>query len=181
MSAFMYAEMGMSALGTLGKMSAARTQYKMERSAQRHRNAVLAVQSAQQLNRVNVNAARIVRNNQIVDVNMQTAGLEDLASAEVSAAAAGAGGGSVRAVMQNVTRSALVAQAARKKSFQQEMLNISYEQQDIRMGAEMNRDISVLPKPSIGLGLLQGGARLLDVYDAHRPEGERHGLLKGWI
>ena len=166
-------KMGMQAFGAFTDYSIQRTQYKMQVASQEHKNVMNQLSSGIQQNAVTI--AEIQTQDKAVRLSeaIQTQSMKDKGSAAVSAAAAGVQGGSVRATMLGLRRSALKAQDARIRNRDAALQAQAEGRKNIEMSAIMGRDISVLPAPSAASALLGLGASLVDTWDANQPEGSR--------
>ena len=56
------------------------------------------------------------------------------------------------------------------------MSDLNEQRKSVAIGAVLNQDIQVIPKPSMGSMLLGAGTNMLQIYDSHQPEGNK--LLK---
>lgn len=178
----MYAQMGMSALSALGGYSTAKHNASMKRMMQDYNNSMSAFAAAQALNTQTGNEISVrdaaVTARQTIDLQS----MQDRANAEVSAAAAGVAGGSVEAAMRGLTRSKLQAQEALRRKMQAHSRANTETRRGIAINKAMNKDISVIPKPSVASALLGLGASMIDVYDQHQPEGQKttDAMAKWW-
>lgn len=166
-------QLGFGALGAATDFLVASEQAKMRSNAIKHNNAMRAISAGEQLKALERKgtatkqaAARAMLADSIV--NMQ-----DRASAEVSAAAAGVAGGSVEAVMRDIERSALYQQGNRLDSHENAQRSIAQEKQNTRLQSVMGDDISVVAKPSLASSVLGLGISAVGIYDQHQPEGQK--------
>ena len=178
----MYMQMGMSVLDTLSGISQANHEYEMTKMVQKHQHTMSALSTAMNLNTNTRNMVSLrdatVRAKQAVDVQS----MQDAASTEAGAAAAGVRGGSVAGAMRGIMRSNLAAKHTVRRNALGQQGAMQQERKNIVLSGVMNRDISVIPKPSVASALLGLGANLIDIYDTHQPDGERttDAMSKWW-
>ena len=167
----MQLKMGMQAIGALSDFGIQQTQHRMNVASQEHRNVMNQLSSGIQQNAVTI--AEIQTQDSAVRLSeaIQTQSMKDKGSAAVSAAAAGVQGGSVKATMLGLRRSALQAQDARIRNRDSALTAQAENRKNIELSAIMGRDISVLPAPSAASALLGLGASLVDTWDANQPQG----------
>jgi hypothetical protein len=168
----MQLKMGMQAIGALSDFGIQQTQHKMNVASQEHRNVMNQLSSGIQQNAVTI--AEIQTQDSAVRLSeaIQTQSMKDKGSAAVSAAAAGVQGGSVKAAMLGLRRSALQAQDARIRNRDSALTAQAENRKNIELSAIMGKDISVLPAPSAASALLGLGASLVDTWDSNQPTGE---------
>ena len=168
----MQLKMGMQAIGALSDFGIQQTQHRMNVASQEHRNVMNQLSSGIQQNAVTI--AEIQTQDSAVRLSeaIQTQSMKDKGSAAVSAAAAGVQGGSVKAAMLGLRRSALQAQDARIRNRDSALTAQAENRKNIELSAIMGRDISVLPAPSAASALLGLGASLVDTWDSNQPKGE---------
>jgi hypothetical protein len=90
------------------------------------------------------------------------------ASAEVAAAAAGTVGGSVNAVLFDISLNAANASARNAKDLQAKMLQISNERDSSNISAQLQQDHTWIPEPSMATSLLGFGSDLISSYKTAR-------------
>lgn len=166
-------QLGAGALGAATDFLVASEQAKMRENARKHNNAMRAISAGEQvkaLERKGTATKQAAARAMLADsiVNMQ-----DRASAEVSAAAAGVAGGSVEAVMRDIERSALYQQGNRLDSHENAQRAIEQEKQNVRLQSVMGENVSVVGKPSLASSVLGLGISSIGIYDQHQPEGQQ--------
>ena len=168
----MQLKMGMQAIGALSDFGIQQTQHRMNVASQEHRNVMNQLSSGIQQNAVTI--AEIQTQDSAVRLSeaIQTQSMKDKGSAAVSAAAAGVQGGSVKAAMLGLRRSALQAQDVRIRNRDSALTAQAENRKNIELSAIMGKDISVLPAPSAASALLGLGASLVDTWDSNQPKGE---------
>ena len=169
----MMAQMGLAGLGAVTDFMAARDQASVERKMQKHRNAMAKMQSARQQNAITINAARMADSVVESESMIQRTSIIDKGKAAVAAAAAGVKGNSVDMTMRDLAGSANRASYAVRRQFNQNMSDLNEQRKSVAIGAVLNQDIQVIPKPSVGSMLLGAGTNLLQIYDSHQPEGSK--------
>lgn len=171
----MYAQMGLSAINSVSGFFVGREQYKMERAMQAYNNTMSALSAAQAnnvttLNEIQANDAATRQEQEIQRELMIAEG-----QAKVAAGAAGVTGGSVEGVMRGLRSSAARAKYATDVQLEQQLNAFNQERRNTAISKAMNKDISVIPKPSATSALLGVGKNMLAIWDSHQPEGERIG------
>ena len=191
----MYADIGVSAAGALtdymaqrtahtvsaAKNDIADTEHRMQVAAQAHRNTMNKMSGALREN--SITQAQIQTQDQGVRLAqaIQTQSMQDQGAAAVSAAAAGVAGGSVKATMLGLRRSALNAHDARQRNSDSAILALEEDRKNIKLATIMGEDISVLPDrvadilpaPSAASALLGLAGSMMDTYDRYQPKGSR--------
>ena len=163
-------KMATQVIGAYTEFDLQKTQHRMQVSAQAHRDVMNQLSSGIQQNAVTV--AEIQTQDKAVRLSeaLQTQSMKDKGSAAVSAAAAGVQGGSVKATMLGLRRSALQAQDARIRNRDSELQAQAENRKNIELSAIMGKDISIIPAPSAASALLGLGASLFDTWDANQPK-----------
>lgn len=173
MSALMLAQMGLSIAGSIGEYATASTAAKVQKSIQDYRNTMSKLQEARAMNAVTVNEIRTMDESRRNDDLIQRTAIADQSQAEVNAAAAGVKGNSVDMIARDLKASAGRASYAQRRQVHQQLADMGEQRKSIAIGTVMNKDVQVIPKPSVGALLLGAGTRLLDIYDSHQPPGDR--------
>lgn len=148
----------------------ARERNKLDKEMQRHRNAVTGISSNLQRNATTLQEIDVRQANRRTDQTIQTRAMQDQASAEVSAAAAGVTGGSVQAVMRGLKRSELNAQHARIDGTENAYQTLGQQRKNINISQIFQTDNTVLPGPSVSALLLSMGTAAYDVYSAGKTK-----------
>ena len=169
----MYSQMGLSAVQSLGQYASASIQTKLQRSMQEYRNTMSQLSAARAKNAVTINENRAQDAATQAEQMIQRQAIQDQGRQAVDAAAAGVTGNSVEMAARDLRASAGRASYAQERQHQQAMAEMGEQRKSIAIGAIMNQDISVIPKPSAGSMLLGMGTNLLSIYDSHQPEGSR--------
>lgn len=175
-------KMGNQALGAASTFKLEQTQFRMQTAAREHKNTLNKISSGIQQNAVTI--AEIQTQDKAVRLSeaIQTQSMKDKGSAAVSAAAAGVQGGSVKAAMLGLRRSALKAQDARIRNRDAALNAQAENRKNIELSAIMGRDISVLPAPSAASAMLGLGATLVQTWDDNQPEGSKTSdTIGGWF
>ena len=152
---------------------AARTRAKMQRDAQQYQSIMQKLSVSRALNAVTRNEVAARDNNIRIQLGIQEQSMQDQARAEVDAAAAGVTGESVAAVMRNLRASATKASYAQRTNYISQLRQMNQQRSDIRFNAILNKDVSVIPMPSVGMALLGAGSQLLSIYDHNRTPSQR--------
>lgn len=169
----MYAQMGLAGINAISGYGTAKHNASMQRMQQDYTNSMNAFAAAQALNTQTANETSLRDAAVTAKLAMQGQSMQDMARAEVSAAAAGVAGGSVDAAMRGLTRSKLQAQMALKRKMQSHSRANAASRRGIALNKAMGKDISVIPKSSVASALLGLGAQMIDIYDSHQPEGQQ--------
>lgn len=173
MTALMAAQFASQAVGAFAGHSIAKSEAKMKLQAQEHANTMRALSAAQEQDALSRERISLRDASTRVAQQQAIASLQDKGSAAVSAAAAGAGGGSVDQVMRQIERTALNANSNRLLSLENADNAIAQQRQNIEIRRVSGEDISVIAKPSIASTLLGLGTSMVKTYDSHQPAGER--------
>ena len=169
MSAALFAQAA-SSIGTpFTDFLVGKQQNKLDKEMQRHRNDVTAISSNLQRNAVTLQEIDVRSANRRNDQMIQTSAMQDQASAEVSAAAAGVTGGSVQAVMRGLKRSELNAQSARIDSTANAYQTLGQQRRNINVSQIFQTENTVLPGPSVAALLLSMGTASYDIYKENNP------------
>lgn len=173
MSNVMFAQMGLSLVGSWGDYQSASIEADLAGKIQNYRNAMGKLSAARAENAVTVNEARVQDANMENQFLLQRTALQDQAKQEVQAAAAGVTGGSVALAARDLKASAGRASYAQRRNMHQKKAELSAQKTTIAINAITGQDTQVIPQPSIGSMLLGAGTNLLNIYDSHQPPGER--------
>ncbi len=173
MASLMYAQMGLAAIGGLAQSAVAREQSKMQESLQRYHNTFSALQSAQNLNIITRDEISAQDASVRQNLEIQRQGIIAKGQARVSAASAGVSGDSINRVMQGLRNSVARAQYARTENLEKQYSGFGQERRNVAFAQALNKDVTVIPRPSAASTLLGIGTDLLRTYDAHQPVGDR--------
>lgn len=177
----MYAQMGMSLVNAWGQAGEDAAMYDMQKMQQKYESTMSAIALAQKRNAMTKNETSVADATARASAALEVQSLQDRASLEVGAAAAGVKGGSVRSAMQNLQRSRLMAKANLKKKQQANAAVQADQRHSLTMQHIFNKDISVIQPPSTAMALLGLGASMIDIYDQHQPEGSKvSDTIAGW-
>lgn len=169
----MMAQMGLAGLGAVTDFMAAKDQAAIDRKMQKFRNAMAKMQSARQQNAITINENRLASSAVESESMIQRTSIIDKGKAAVAAAAAGVKGNSVDMTMRDLAGSASRASYAVRRQLNQQMSDLGEQRKSVAIGAVLNQDIQVIPKPSVGSMLLGAGTSMLQIYDSHQPEGSK--------
>ena len=177
MSSLMYADMGITAVqgitGYLVGSEAAKTQSIL----QRYRNTMLALSAAQAQNNVTQNQVSTRDQAVLQSAADQITKIERTEEARVAAAAAGVAGDSVDSTLQAIARQSAQQSLSRTRALRTEDVRIAQQRRGIATDVAYGKDISVIPRPSLGAALLGTTARLGDVWDMHNPTSNQTSTL----
>lgn len=173
MSALMYSQMGLAAVSGLADFANARSNAALQQRIQNYRNTMSALSAARSRNAVTENQSRLKGAALDTFRQIQQRSLQDQATAEVEAAAAGVTGNSVRLAVRDLRSSASLAKFSLQRQTAQQIQELGAQKTTISLNALMNRDTQVIPKPSIGAAMLGIGANILSIYDSHQTPGNR--------
>ena len=157
------------------------TEQRMHQAAQAHRNTMNKLSGAVQQNAITAAQVQTQDTGARLAQAIQKQSMQDQGTAAVSAAAAGVSGGSVRATMLGLRRSALSAHGARQRNSDSAIMALEENRKNINRAVIMGEDISVIPErvrdvlpaPSAASSLLGLTAGLIDVYDDNQPKGSK--------
>lgn len=167
----MIGKMANQVVGAYADYSTSKIQHEMNVAAREHKKVMTAISNAQQQNSL-THAEVQTRDAGIrAAQSLQLTALKTKSDAEVSAAAAGVSGNSVEGTLQNMKRSALNANAARKATLKSKFEAIGQERKNVKMAAIYSRDIRAIIPPSPTSALLGLSASLLQTWDENQPEG----------
>ncbi len=177
----MYAQMGFSVASAFAQGMSAKAGYDMERVQRDYQDKMSAISAAQSRNALTTNeiAARDAAMSASQAIQVQS--LVDASATEADAAAAGVTGGSVRSSMRGIMRSRLLAKKALSDKVQANARAFTQDRRNLALSEVMNKDVSVIPRPSVASSLLGLGASIIDIYDSHQPEGGKTtDTIAGW-
>lgn len=177
----MYAQMGMSVISGLSAHGTAKHNARMETIMRDYNQTMSDISAAQQLNTMTENeiSARDASIRAASALDIQS--MKDRANAEVDAAASGVAGGSVRNSLRGLTRSRLMAKKAMHEKVKAQKRSFAQDRRNVALARVMNKDVSVIPKPSTASALLGLGASMIDIYDSHQPDGQKiEDTIAGW-
>lgn len=166
----MMAQMGLAGIGMVTDYMAAKDEADLSRKMQKYRNAVNQLNARRQTSAVNVNESRMRSAGAQSEDLIRRTSIVDQGRAAVAAAAAGVKGNSVDMVSREMQGSADRASFAARRQLNQQMADSKQQKASIAIGALMNEDIQVIPKPSMGAMLLGAGTNLLSIYQSHQPD-----------
>ena len=166
----MMAQMGLAGIGMVTDYMAARDEAAMARKMQKYRNAVNQLNARRQTSAVNVNESRMRSAGAQAEDMIRRTRIVDQGRAAVAAAAAGGQGNSVSMVSREMQGSADRASFAARRQLNQQMADSKQQKASIAIGAVMNEDIQIIPKPSMSAMLLGAGTNLLSIYQSHQPD-----------
>lgn len=172
MGSLMYAQMGLSAISGVTDFAVAREQAKMDAVIQSYNNTISAISAAQSQNTVTRNEIQAVDASIRQGLDIQKSLLRAEGAARVATGAAGVKGGSVDSVMRGLRSSASQAQFARTEQTRLQMEAFGQERRNIGIAKALNKDVSVLPKPSATTALLGLGTNMLKIWDTHQTPGD---------
>lgn len=177
----MYAQMGLSVSRAALGYGSDKIKHDIATMQQDYDNAMSALSAAQQLNTITQNEISVrdaaVRASTAIDIQA----MKDRADAEVSAAAAGVRGGSVRSTLRGLARSRLTAKQSLHKRVKAQAQASTQSRRNTELSKVFSKDISVLPTPSTASALLGLGATIIDTYDSHQPDGQKVAdTIAGW-
>lgn len=169
----MFAQMGLDIAQGLGALGVAREQAKMQESLQAFNNTMSAISAAQANNITTLNEITAQDAAARMDTEIQRQVLVAEGQATVAAGAAGVAGGSVANVMRGLRSSAARAQFARKQNLNNQLTAFGQERRNTAVAKAMNRDVTVIPKPSTTSAMLGIGAGMLEIWDSHQTPSEK--------
>jgi hypothetical protein len=155
---------GIGAGSALAGYFLAKEQTKLQRESQRHRNAILKLNSNLKRNALELQEIDARNINRDIDKQLQLQSMQAKAAGEVSSAAAGVSGGSVEAAMRGLERNAMFAQAARMRNTSTTFRKLGQQRRNINVGEILGEDRTVIPGPSVGSLLLSMGTAAVDAY-----------------
>lgn len=172
------------------KNDIAQTENRMQKAAQAHRNTMNQMSGALRENSITQKQMQTQDQGVRLSQAIQTQSMQDQGSAAVSAAAAGVAGGSVKATMLGLRRSALNAHDARQRNSDSAIIALEEDRKNVKLATIMGEDISVLPDrvadvlpaPSAASALLGLASGLVDTYDNYQPKGSKTtDTWAGWL
>lgn len=169
----MLSQMGLSIAGSVAGLESRRIDAKMERAVQAYRNTMQAINTAQQKNMVTLNEIAVQDASSRMEHDIQVQSMRDRGAAEVAAAAAGVKGNSVNLTMRDIASSSATANKNRLDNLKAQYAAYGQERRNIAVGAAMNKDVSVIPRPSVSSMLFGVSTNVLDIWDSHQPPGSK--------
>ncbi|ANS06235.1 internal virion protein [Phage MedPE-SWcel-C56] len=168
----MFAQMGLKTVQAFGALGVAKEEAAMARSLQAFNNTMSAISAAQSNNVTTLNEISAQDAAVRADAEIQRQLIIAEGQAQVAAGAAGVSGGSVDNVMRGLRSSAARAQFARTTSFENSLRAFGQERRNTAVSAAMNKDVSVIPKPSTAAAMLGLGKNVLEIWDSHQTPSE---------
>jgi hypothetical protein len=162
--------MGMKVMETVNSYGAAKHAATMEGISRKYKQVMTDISAAQQLNVMTENEIAMRDAATRTSVAIDVASLQDGASAEADAAAAGVSGSSVRDTMRGLTRGRLAAREALRLKVLGNATSAHNDRKNLELSRIMQKDISPISQPSIGSALLGLGAGMLDIYEDNQPK-----------
>lgn len=169
----MYAQMGLTAVNTIGAGIRAGIQADMERDMQRYQNTMAALSAAQSKNAINSNQIQVRDASLRVAETIQQEAMAQEGSAAVAAGAAGVRGSSTAAVMRDLQAGELKAQKSRMDQLQAQYRSFGQDRRNVDLAVTYNKDVSIIPRPSTASMMLGLSAGMLDIYNSHQTPGDR--------
>ena len=173
MSNLMYAQMGLDVLGGVTSFASAREEGKLQRAIQDYNNTISALSAAQANNVTTLNEIQAQDAAQRTALEIQKQAMTAEGAARVSAGAAGVSGGAVESVMRGLRSSVSRAHYGTMQQLQAQYRSFGQERRNTAMQAVLNKDVSVIPRPSGTSALLGISKTMLSTWDKHQPAGER--------
>ena len=173
MANIMYAEMFMNAAGGIGQYMVSREDAKLAAAQRRYNRTMSALSASVSRNAITRNEADLRDQSVFARLSIQAAGMQERASFDVEAAAAGITGSTIetgrhqRTADEARARTSMERQALRKRQ--------EYGQQRMQADLAQNqqRDVSPLPRANLGAAVFGIGQNLLSTWDAHNPIDRR--------
>ena len=166
----MMAQMGLAGIGMATDYMAARDEAAMARKMQKYQNTVNQMNARRQTSAVNVNESRMRSAGAQAEDMIRRTSIVDQGRAAVAAASAGVKGNSVDMVNREMQGSADRASFAARRQLNQQLSDSAEMKKSIAIGAVVNEDIQIIPKPSMGAMLLGAGTNMLSIYQSHQPD-----------
>lgn len=173
MSSLMYAQMGMDVLGGITSFATAREEGKLQRAVQDYNNTISALSAAQSHNVTTLNEIQTQDAAQRTALEIQKQAMTAEGAARVSAGAAGVSGGAVDSVMRALRSSVSRAHYGTMQQLQAQYRSFGQERRNTAVAAVLNKNITVIPRPSATSALLGLSKNMLGTWDKHQPAGER--------
>lgn len=150
----------------------AKQQHKSALENQRHRNAILDINTMMQLNDLELQEIDLRNISRDASKSIQLQTLQQEGVAEVSAAAAGVAGGSVEAVMRGIKRNSMLSQARRIEDTSASYRKLGKQRQNININRILGEDRTVIPGPTVGGLLLSMGTAAAGAYADNTSFGD---------
>lgn len=164
----MYAQMGIGIVEGVGGLLMSREQQKMDAAIQAYNNTMSALAAAQSFNSITQSENDVRDASVRMSESIQRQTLIAEGQAKVSAGAAGVEGGSVDQVMAGLRSSASQAQYARGVNAKNQRRAYGQERRNVHIAKALNKDVSVIPRPSAASAALGLGTNLLSIWDSHQ-------------
>ena len=150
----------------------AKQQHKSALENQRHRNAILDINTMMQLNDLELQEIDVRNMSRDASKSIQLQRLQQEGVSEVSAAAAGVAGGSVDAVMRGIKRNSMLSQARRIEDTSTSYRKLGKQRQNININRILSEDRTVIPGPTVGGLLLSMGTSVAGAYADNTSFGD---------
>lgn len=172
MANLMYGQMGLSAIQSVTDFAISKETAKLDRAVQAYTNTMSALSAANANNTTTLNEVQSLDASLRQGLDIQRAQITATGAAKAAAGAAGVAGGSVDSVMRGLRSSAARAQYARTTQTKMQMRAFGQERRNTAVNQAMNKDITVIPKPSATSAALGLGMNMLEIWDNHQTPSD---------
>lgn len=166
-------QMGLTAIGGVHDFLTSGIAADMAESMRAFNNTMSALAASNANNVTTLNEISVQEASVRASLTIQRQAIIAEGQAEVASGAAGVQGQSVRNVMRGIRSSAARAQFARTTTTRNQLIGFGQERRNIAVSKAMNKDISVIPRPSAVSSFLGIGLDVLETWDNAQPPSEQ--------
>lgn len=173
MANLMYAEMFTSVIGGIGQYMVSREEAKLAASQRKYNRTMAALSASVARNVVTENEANLRDQSVFARLSIQAAGMQERASFDVEAAAAGIAGNSIETHRRQRTADEARARTSMERQAIQAKRQFIHQRRQIRLDEIRSRDTSPLPQANLGQAMFNVVGGLINTWNAHNPEDRR--------
>ena len=149
--------------------------WKAQKAIQEYKNKMTNIAAGQKQNAITTNVTLAIQASARKAADMQVNRMSAMASAEANAAASGVEGNAVDLTLTQIANMAGQAEHERQTQLETTFLQAKTQRRAAQLDAQMNQDISYLPKPELASKILGFGADAFSV--ASRIFGKGGGTI----
>lgn len=173
MANLMYAEMFTNVASGVAQYMVSREEAKLAASQRKYNRTMAALSASVARNVVTENEANLRDQSVFARLSIQAAGMQERASFDVEAAAAGITGNSIEVHRNQRTADEARARTSMERQALQQRRQFGQQRTQIRMDEIRSRDISPLPQANLGAAMFNIAGGLIDTWNVHNPVDRR--------
>ena len=173
MANLMYAEMMMNTLGGIGQYMVSREDAKLAAAQRKYNRTMSALSASVSRNAITRNEADLRDQSVFARLSIQAAGMQERASFDVEAAAAGITGSTIQVGRNQRTADEARARTSMERQALQKRREYGQQRMQVNIAQHSNRDVSPLPRANLGAAVFGIGQSLFNTWDAHNPVDRR--------